>query len=96
MFINKNKINNDMKKLVQDMKSDSSSTTDSTFNMLSVTLTTGIPVDAIKLTLLEKLPPDSPRRAELMNPDNQMEYPGGYNAYLEDVKNGYFTEFNLN
>lgn len=67
-----------------------------TFDMINASLWTGLGFDTIWKILREKLPADSPRIKMLDEAEKSKDfdthnmYPGGYPAFVEDVKNGYF------
>ena len=69
---------------------------DTSFNLLTITLHFGLSIDDTRAILLEKLQDDDPRKDEIwknMKSDNMKQrliYPGGYKAFVNDVKNNYF------
>lgn len=64
--------------------------------MIGASLWTNLGFDTIWRILRERLPADSPRIKMLDDAEKSTDfdkhniYPGGYPAFVEDVKNGYF------
>lgn len=68
------------------------------FSMLDITMQLDIMPDEIRSILLENINETDPRRKILtdnMNSphlEDRFKYPGGYNAFVEDVNNGWFGD----
>lgn len=67
-----------------------------TFNMLTITLEFGIPIDSICMILLRNLQHDTDRYNALIESmkssdmREKIKYPGGYKGFLEDCQNGIY------
>jgi hypothetical protein len=70
-----------------------------TFSMIDACLLLGKSSDEIRQILFHKLPDNSPRvkimrdQMDETDFDKRIAYPGGYEAYEQDVRNGFFGKF---
>ena len=80
------------------MIKDTNSEFDPTFNMTGIVLEFGISTDEIRKILLDNIPKDSDRYKLLMryinsnDMEEHLQYPGGYNAFIKDYKNGMYRD----
>jgi hypothetical protein len=83
----------------EDCNGDEDAYLKATFNLSSASLLLELTMDDVRSILYKKLPDDSPRRQVIIDGLNgndiktRLIYPGGYNAFVEDVKNGYYSEY---
>ena len=74
---------------------------ENTFNMAHAALLTNLSIEDIRIILIKNLDDNSPRKIKLQNAfhatnmTERLEYPGGYNSFIDDVKNNYFKNISL-
>lgn len=72
-----------------------------TFNMASASLLLDMSIEEIRINLIEKLDNGSHRKEFLLsimnngNMEQRLCYPGGYNAFVEDVNNKYYGDITI-